>query len=160
MTRQRAELVILDARPWTDGAPIAEADALAVEDGRIVAIGRRSAIAALAGPETVTLDARGATVTPGFTDAHIHLVAWARSRGALELFDCATRAGALARVADHVAAHPGAAVVVGRGWDANVWSEAPHRDALDRVTGPRPVLLHSKDFHSLWVNGAALALAG
>ncbi len=160
MTRPRAELVIVDARPWTDGGPLAGADALAVAGGRIIAIGRSDAITALAGPETVTLDARGGTVTPAFTDAHIHLVAWARSRGALELFDCDARAGALARVAGHIAANPGGTTVVGRGWDANSWSEAPSRASLDRVSGERPVLLHSKDFHSLWVNSAALALAG
>jgi len=160
VTRSRAELVIVEARLWTEGGPLAEADALAVAGGRIVAVGRSAAITALAGPETVTLDARGATVTPAFTDAHIHLVAWARSRGALELFDCGSRSAALARVAGHLAAHPGATTVVGRGWDANLWSEAPDRASLDRVTGDRPVMLHSKDFHSLWVNSAALALAG
>lgn len=160
MTTRRAELVIVDARPWSDGGPLADADAVAVGGGRILAIGRRAAIASLAGPETVTLEARGGTVTPAFTDAHIHLVAWARSRGALELFDCDSRAAALARVAGHLAAHPGAGIVVGRGWDANVWSEAPDRASLDRVTGDRPVILHSKDFHSLWVNAATLALAG
>jgi hypothetical protein len=160
MTRSRAELVIVDARPWTDGAPVAEADAVAIAGGRIVAVGRQAEIGALAGPETVTLDARGGTVTPALTDAHIHLVAWARSRGALELFDCDSRASALTRVAGHLAEHPGAATVVGRGWDANAWSEAPDRASLDRVTGERPVLLHSKDFHSLWVNSAALARAG
>jgi predicted amidohydrolase YtcJ len=160
VTRSRADLVIVNARPWTDGGPIAEADALAVAGGRILAVGRGAAIAALSGPETLTLDARGGTVTPAFTDAHIHLVAWARSRGALELFDCDSRAAALTRVANHLAAHPGRTTVVGRGWDANRWSDAPDRASLDRVSGDRPVLLHSKDFHSLWVNGAALVLAG
>jgi predicted amidohydrolase YtcJ len=153
-------MVIVDARLWTDGRLLADADALAVAGGRILAIGRVDAITSLAGPETVTLDARGGTVTPALTDAHIHLVAWARSRGALELFDCDSRASALARVADHLAAHPGATTVVGRGWDSNRWSEAPDRASLDRATGDRPVLLHSKDFHSLWVNSAALARAG
>jgi len=160
VTRSRVELVIVDARPWSDGGPLADADALAVGGGRIIAVGRSAAITALAGPETLTLDARGGTVTPAFTDAHIHLVAWARSRGALELFDCDSRAAALTRVAAYLAAHPGSTAVVGRGWDANVWSEAPDRASLDRVTVDRPVVLHSKDFHSLWVNSAALALAG
>jgi len=160
VTRPRAEMMIVDARLWTDGRLLADADALAVADGRILAVGRTDALAALAGPGTVTLDARGGTVTPALTDAHIHLVAWARSRGALELFDCDSRAAALARVAAHLATHRQEAVIVGRGWDANRWNEGPDRAALDRSTGDRPVLLHSKDFHSLWVNSAALARAG
>ncbi|HKQ59288.1 MAG TPA: amidohydrolase family protein, partial [Candidatus Eisenbacteria bacterium] len=158
--RSRAELVIVDARPWSDGAPIADADAIAIAEGRILAVGRRADLAPLIGPATLTLDAAGGTVTPALTDAHIHLVAWARSRGALELFDCGTRAAALARVAGYFQVHPGDGVVVGRGWDANPWSDAPDRAALDAVTGSRPVVLHSKDFHSLWVNSAALARAG
>ena len=164
MTRSRVELVIVNARPWSDGAPMADADALAIGGGRILAVGRAEAITSLAGPGASTLDARGGTVTPAFTDAHIHLVAWARSRGALELFDCASRAQALERVAGYLARHPaggdGHDVVVGRGWDANPWHDAPDRASLDRVTGSRPVILHSKDFHSLWVNSAALARAG
>lgn len=160
MLRANVDLVIVHARLWSDGSPLADADALAIGGGRILALGRSAAIAALAGPGATTLDAGGGTVTPAFTDAHIHLVAWARSRGALELFDCRTRAAALARVAAYLAAHPGEGTVVGRGWDGNLWNEAPDRASLDRVTGVRPVLLHSKDFHSLWVNGAALARAG
>ncbi len=160
MTTPRADLLVLAARPWSEGATLPAADAIAIGGGRILAVGRAADLAAFAGPATLTLDAGGATVTPAFTDAHIHLVAWARSRGALELFDCASRAAALARVAAHLAAHPGDGAVVGRGWDANGWSEAPDRGSLDRVTGDRPVVLHSKDFHSLWVNGAALARAG
>jgi hypothetical protein len=50
--------------------------------------------------------------------------------------------------------------VVGRGWDANAWPDAPHRAALDAACPDRPVLLHSHDFHALWVNGAALDAAG
>jgi predicted amidohydrolase YtcJ len=152
--------MIVNARPWSDGAPLADADTIAIAEGRIVAVGRHADLAPLAGPATATLDAAGGTVTPALSDAHIHLVAWARSRGALELFDCGTRAAALQRVAAYLAAHPGDGVVVGRGWDANPWSEAPDRASLDAVTGARPVMLHSKDFHSLWVNGAALARVG
>lgn len=163
MTRPQAQRLFVNVRPWSDGRPLAECDAVAIGGGRVLALGSRAALTSLAGPETVTIDGRGATLTPGFTDAHIHLVAWARARGALELFDCGSRAAALERVAAYLAAHPAAAdnmAVIGRGWDANPWHDAPDRATLDRVTGDRPVILHSKDFHSLWVNSAALARAG
>src|SRR5262245_28702757 len=164
VTTPRAAILFVNVRPWSDGRTLAECDAVAIAAGRVLALGRRAALAPLLGPDTVTIDGRGGTLTPAFTDAHIHLVAWARSRGALELFDCGTRAAALERVAAHLAAlpaaRPGEPAVVGRGWDANPWRELPDRTALDRVTGDRPVCLHSKDFHSLWVNSAALARAG
>jgi hypothetical protein len=151
---------MLDVRPWSDGVPLPDADAVAVGAGRVLAVGRAAALAPLVTAETRRLDGGGGTVTPALVDGHIHLVAWARSRAALELFDCRARAEALDRVAGYLSAHPGTGTVVGRGWDANVWSEPPERAALDAVTGARPVVLHSKDFHSLWVNSAALARAG
>ncbi len=154
------DLLVTRARPWSDGAPIGGADAIAVAGGTIAAVGRGSELEGLAGPRTRRLDAGGATVTPGLTDAHLHLLQWARSLEELSLHGAASRAAALERIARFLAAHPGAGAVVGRGWDSNDWSEMPDRAALDRVTGTRPVLLHSHDHHALWVNGAALEAAG
>jgi predicted amidohydrolase YtcJ len=154
------DLLVLNARPWSDGAPVSGADAIAVAGGTIVAVGRGSELEALAGPRTRRIDAAGGTATPGFADAHLHLVQWARSLEELSLHGAASRAEALERVARHLAAHPGAGAVVGRGWDSNGWSDPPDRVSLDRIAGERVVLLHSRDFHSLWVNGAALARAG
>lgn len=160
MIRPRADLVMLNVRPWSGGAMLTDADTVAVGAGRVLAVGRAAELAPLITAETRRLDGGGGTLTPALVDGHIHLVAWARSRAALELFDCRSRAEALDRVAGYLSAHPGTGTVVGRGWDANVWSEPPERGALDAATGPRPVVLHSKDFHSLWVNSAALARAG
>jgi hypothetical protein len=154
------DLLVLNTRPWSDGAPVPGADAVAIASGAIVAVGRGADLEALAGPRTRRFDAAGATTTPGLADAHLHFVQWARSLEELSLDGAATRAEALERVAGHLAAHPGAGVVVGRGWDSNGWSEPPDRAALDRVAGDRVILLHSRDFHSLWVSGAALARAG
>ena len=160
MLRTRADLLIENARVWSGGTPVADADAIAVAGGSILAVGRAEALGTLAGPETRRLNARGGTVTPALSDAHIHLVAWARSRIELDLFGSLSRAEALARVARAVAARPESAPLVGRGWDSNRWSESPDRASLDAVSGQRPVLLHSKDFHALWVNSAALERAG
>ena len=154
------DLLVLNARPWSDGAPVPGADAIAVRSGVITAVGRGAELEGLAGPRTRRADAAGATVTPGLSDAHLHLVQWARSLDELSLHDSANRSEALARLARHLAAHPGDEVVVGRGWDSNGWDTPPDRVSLDRVTADRPVLLHSRDFHSLWVNSAALARAG
>ena len=156
----RADLIVRNARPWSPGPIPPGSDAIAVGAGRILEVGPFAAIAPLAGPRTEVLDAGGATVTPGMTDAHIHLVSWARADADLALGGATSAADAAARVVRFAARHPGSGPVIGRGWDANRWSDAPHRAALDAAAPGRPVLLHSHDFHALWVNGAALEAAG
>ena len=155
MKSSPARCLIHNARLWSDGAPLADADAIAIEGGRIAAIGRESELAGIAVASRV--DARGATVTPGLTDAHIHLCAWARSLGEVAL----AGAGSAVAAAELTARHAGpAGVILGRGWDPNGWPDAPHRSLLDGALGDRPALLHSRDFHAMWASSAALAAAG
>ena len=97
-----------------------------------------------------------ALVTPGFVDGHTHFAMWALGRRRTQLAGTATRAEAVARVA---AAQPVQGWVVGQGWDANGWRDAPDRHALDAVQ-PGPVYLDSLDVHAAWVNTAALAARG
>jgi predicted amidohydrolase YtcJ len=154
-----APLLIVNARLW-DGVPLAH-DALAAVGDRIAALGSTAVLRERYGSrEAVVIDAAGSSVTPGLCDAHIHLLAWARAQREVALLGSASRAEALARVAAFVASQPGAGVIVGRGWEASKWREPPERAALDALGTDRPVLLHSKDFHTLWVNGAALRAAG
>jgi predicted amidohydrolase YtcJ len=158
--KTRADLVVRNGRPWTVGPLPLDADSVAVGGGRILAVGTADSLAALVGPGTEVIDAGGATLTAGITDSHIHLVQWARSDVDVALAGATSAADAAARVARFAARHPGSGPVIGRGWDANPWSDEAHRSALDAVCPDRPVLLHSHDFHALWVNGAALEAAG
>ncbi|MEO5619005.1 MAG: amidohydrolase family protein, partial [Candidatus Eisenbacteria bacterium] len=159
MKAKREEIVIRNAVVWSDGELVPGADAVAIAPGGVLAVGaERDVLAAALHAEVV--DAQGATVTPGITDAHIHLLAWARSLDELPLAN-ATGVEDVARLlAAYAAERPGDTVLVGRGWDENPWGQAPHRSVLDRVCADRPILLHSHDFHALWLNGKALRLAG
>jgi predicted amidohydrolase YtcJ len=147
--------MIVRARPLG----LERADTLAVVEGRVVT-GTETELAACRGPETRVIDAHGATVTPGITDSHIHLVSWARSRAELTLDPGWSRARVIEAVRVFAADHPDERVLIGRGWASDDWETAPDRAALDAVCPGRPLLLHSKDFHSLWVNTAALLAAG
>jgi len=150
--------LFVNARPWSDGP--APARALLVRDGRIVATGDAGALAAAA-PDAERFDAGGATLTPGLTDAHVHLVPWARARRQPDLAGARRRDDALARVRAALAGlSPGEAPLVGRGYDEHGWEAAPDRASLDALAPTRPVLLHRHDFHALWVNSAALRAAG
>lgn len=154
-----APLLVVNGRLW-DGVPLAH-DALCAIDGRIVALGTTAALRERYGParDAVVIDAAGSSVTPGLCDAHIHLLAWARAQGEVALLGSKSRAEALARVAAFMAEGRGTGAIVGRGWEASTWREPPERGALDALVADRPVLLHSKDFHTLWVNSAALRAA-
>jgi predicted amidohydrolase YtcJ len=107
-------------------------------------------------PSPDRVDLGGRCVLPAFTDAHVHFPTWSLARRELDLEGATTRAEALARVA----AAQAAGWVRGAGWRDDGWEAPPAREALDEVTGSRPAALWSKDRHSLWLNSAALALAG
>ncbi len=152
------DILIVGGRLWSDGASL-PSDAVGLRAGRIAAIGDSRELDPRAGSETLRLDARGASVTPGITDAHLHLLSWSRSRRELLLAGARSAEEVAARVAERATIQT-SGTLIGRGWDADSWSDAPHRSLLDRACPDRPVFLHSKDFHAVWVNGAALARAG
>jgi predicted amidohydrolase YtcJ len=112
---------------------------------------------ALAAPDTV--DLRGRCVLPGFTDAHVHFPTWAVAQREVKLDGCTSLADALARLR---AAEAHGTWLRGYGWRSGDWTggREPTRRDLDPITGDRPAALIAKDYHSLWLNSAALAAAG
>ncbi|MHB1293620.1 MAG: amidohydrolase [Anaerolineae bacterium] len=144
-----------------DGAcPMAEA--VAIEGGRIVAVGRDDAVLALAGAGTERVNLEGRTVLPGLEDAHVHFCGYGLSLQRLDLSEAASLEDALARVRTAVASLAQGSWLQGGGWNHNVWpvKEQPSRYDLDAVAPDVPVALLSKDWHALWVNSAALRAAG
>ena len=111
---------------------------------------------ALPSPETVDLGGR--CVLPGFTDSHVHFPTWALARNDVRLHGCASLAEAL----DAVRAAPrNGSWLRGQGWRDADWPDGrPTRQALDEIEAERPAMLISKDYHALWLNSAALVLAG
>jgi len=130
------------------------AGALAIAGDR-VAGGVGTHESALPTPDRV--DLRGRCVIPGLTDSHVHFMAWSLERSGVRLEGVASLAEALDRVRAHEA---GSGLIRGAGWRDAFWGEAPTAAALDTVTGDRPAALVAQDHHSLWLNSAALALAG
>jgi len=109
---------------------------------------------ALPSPDVVDLGGR--CVLPGFTDSHVHFPTWSLSQREAKLEGVESLAEALERVR----AHPRHGEWIrGYGWRSAEWDEQPTAGALDEVTGDVPALLFSKDYHSAWLNTAALARA-
>jgi predicted amidohydrolase YtcJ len=138
-------------RTMSPTLPTARALAIA---GATVAGGVGTHETALPSPEYV--DLRGRCVLPAFNDAHVHFPSWALAQREIRLEGTSSLAEALARVADA----PRRSWLRGRGWRDGHWELRPTCAALDTVTGAVPTALWAKDYHSLWVNSAALALGG
>jgi predicted amidohydrolase YtcJ len=135
-------------RTLDPAAPVVER--LAIVDGRIA--------------ETPPADARrvdlqGGCVLPGFNDAHVHFPTWSLAQRQVRLEGTRSLSEALDRVADGLTGAPPGAWLRGLGWRDAAWTEPPSRGALDAIASDTPVILTSKDYHSLWLNSAALAHA-
>src|SRR5215218_2403402 len=112
---------------------------------------------ALASPDVV--DLRGRVVLPGLNDAHVHFPTWALAQQQVDLDGCSSLDEALSRVRS-AERMPGR-FLRGFGWRSGDWGDVePTKEALDAAVPEVPAALLSKDYHSLWLNSAALALAG
>ncbi|MEP6909046.1 MAG: amidohydrolase [Actinomycetota bacterium] len=115
---------------------------------------------ALPSPDRVDLGGR--CVLPGLNDAHVHFPTWALAQREVRLEGAGSLDEALASVRDALGSLPPGRWLRGRGWRSGDWSPPvePTRQALDEIAGDVPVALMARDYHSLWLNSAALAAAG
>lgn len=107
------------------------------------------------------VDLDGGTLLPGFQDSHAHpLLAGVLLMG-IDLLPVHDRAEYLRIIAAYAAAHPQLACIEGGGWFGDVFDGGfPTASDLDAIVSDRPVILSSHDAHGVWVNTAALELAG
>jgi predicted amidohydrolase YtcJ len=160
---RRPVLLLLNGDIHTMDAANPRATALAVDrsSGRLLAVGDDAEIRTLAGPLTDTIDLGGRTALPGFIDAHTHLAQFAQSRLNVDLRHIPSEDAAVARVRERAATLPRGTWIYGQSWDVNEWPSQrfPTKASLDAAVPEHPVMLQSHDFHSVWVNSAALRLA-
>lgn len=155
------DLILTHGRIRTMDPARPYAEALAVKDGRILALGDTAAMRALAGPGTRVVDAGGRLVLPGFQDAHIHLL-----NGGTELaefaplYGLASPGAMVAALRAHAARWTGP-VIWGAGWSNGFFGEANlTRDLLDTAVPDRPCLVWDDNGHNACVNSAAAAAIG
>ncbi|NBE09551.1 amidohydrolase [Paragemmobacter ruber] len=137
------------------------AQALVIEDARILALGDHPAMAALAGSGAKVIDAQGHLVLPGFQDAHIHLLNGGTDLvETAPLYDCTTTAEISAAMAAHAARHDGP-MLWGAGWQCGFFGDENLTHAvLDPVTPDRPCLIYDGNFHNACLNARAIRMIG
>ncbi|MBW2454465.1 MAG: amidohydrolase [Deltaproteobacteria bacterium] len=158
---QSADLVFTGAVVVT-GQPDSElASAVAVRDGKVVAVGSAQLVAGQVGPQTRVIDLEGALVLPGLTDAHAHLDGLGTALATIDLRGTKSYAAVLEAVGRAGRARP-EGWILGRGWDQNDWADPsfPEGKELERVAPGRAVWLRRIDGHAGVASPAALAVAG
>ena len=133
-----ADLVLLGGALRTMVPASPRADALAVRDGRIVAVGNDEDVRGHIGSRTRVVELGGRTVTPGFQDAHIHPMEAGLEALRCNLHELRGLDAYLAAIADYAASHPDVEWITGGGWSLDDFpGGTPRAEDLDRiVSGP------------------------
>ena len=145
--------------PYVELKP--RAQAMAVSEGRVVAVGSDAKISKLKGKRTQLEDLGGRFVMPGFNDAHTHLASAGFGRMNVDLTGTRSLQEMQARIAEQVKTAPPGEWIRGRGWDHTLWptQKLPTRQDLDAVTGEHPAFFGRVDGHIAVANSAALRAA-
>ena len=154
-------LTLILARVLTLDPDRPEAEAVLVGAGRVLAVGSREEMHAMA-PRAAVHDHRDLILTPGLADAHIHLVGYGFSLSQLGLRGVGSVGELQRRLGERAATQPPGSWIQGGGFllsDLGL-SGFPEGGLLDGVSPDHPALLYSRDLHLGWANGAALRLAG
>ena len=151
--------IVSNGNIYTVDTSLPQTEAFAFENGTILAVGTLESLKQTYA-DAAQIDLDGATVIPGFIDAHGHLLGLGQSLLSVDLVASTDKEDILQRLKEFAADLPKDQWLVGRGWDQNDWpvKELPSHKDLDTAFPDRPVWLERIDGHAGWANGVTLAL--
>ena len=157
-----ADLIVVNAKVHTMDVAKPTAEAFAVMNGKIVAVGTNAEIKKLAKAQTNTIDAGGKLVIPGFNDAHVHFLEGGYQLSSVDLRDAKSPDEFVRRIKEFAAKLPKGRWILGGKWDHENWtpSNLPTAALIDAATPDNPVFIDRLDGHMALANSAALKLAG
>ncbi|MEJ8755733.1 amidohydrolase [Pontibacter sp. H259] len=158
---EEADLIVYNGTVYTVNNNFDKAEAFAVKDGKIVAVGTSEEIRQKYKAKE-ELDAQGKAVYPGFNDAHSHFYRYGLSLQSADLVGTTSYKEVVQKVTEQRQKYPNTDWITGRGWDQNDWAvkEFPTKDTLDALFPDTPIILTRVDGHAAIVNQKALDLAG
>ncbi|MDP8243269.1 MAG: amidohydrolase [Candidatus Hinthialibacter antarcticus] len=160
MNANPADLAVIDANVWSAPGET-RAEAVAIRDGRILAVGSTHAIEEWIAPSTTIIEGRGRFVAPGFIDSHVHFLEGGFQLSSVQLQDCASEekfVEAIRRFAETLQPDEW---ILGGNWNHYLWGgEMPRRDWIDAVTPRNPVWIDRHDGHMALANTLAIERAG
>ncbi len=161
---EKADIVLTNGKVFTGLDEQPRFQAVAVKDGKILAVGTNEEIAEHVGTSTHVLDVEGKLVIPGFIDAHCHFSSGGHSLTKLDLRDARTIEHIQEKITERIkelpegdlvvayASFPNPSLFKGLGW--------PTKEILDKVSPNNPVIIQRRGGHAVWVNSVALELSG
>ncbi len=163
-----AELVITGGKVATMELAQPDAQAIAIADGRILAVGSDAAIEKYVGESTERIELEGQFVMPGFIEGHAHFMGLGQSMMMLRLSEAETWEDIVEQVAETAQVTPPGQWIVGRGWHQSKWKQPPEPNvdgypdlaSLSELTPNHPVLLTHASGHMSLANEYAMRLAG
>ncbi|MGA3325116.1 MAG: amidohydrolase [Terriglobia bacterium] len=166
-----ADLVLLHGKIWTGessspvgtkNAGVKFAQAVAIANGRILAVGTDAEIQAYAGRNTKIVDLKGRLVVPGMIDSHAHFIGGGFQLLSVDLKDARSEEEFTRRIAEKARTLAPRRWLLGGDWDEQAWASAklPTRQMIDAATENHPVFLSRYDGHAALANSLALKLAG
>jgi hypothetical protein len=164
---ESATLVLRNGKVVTVDPAMPEAQAVAIRDFTIVAVGSDADIEPFVGATTEIIDLNGRLAIPGFIEGHGHYMGLGRAKMILDLTEVTNFDDIVAMVRDAAAQASPGEWIFGRGWHQEKWDRVPQPNvegvplhaALDSVSPDNPVLLTHASGHGAFANGAALLAA-
>jgi predicted amidohydrolase YtcJ len=157
-----ADLALTNGAVYTEDGARGWAQAIAVDDGRITYVGTDAGAKDYIGPNTKVVDLKGRMVLPGMQDVHIHPIS-----GGIEANGCDLNAATnvdeyVATIKKYAESHPNEPWIKGGGWSMAAFGPGAlaRKELIDAVVPDRPVILWSRDGHTVWANSKALEAAG
>lgn len=159
-TKNKADIVVKNAKIWTGNPNQPEAEALAIKGDRLVFVGNTEGVQNFIGDKTQVIDAKGQMLTPGFIDCHVHINEGGTGLVSVQLRDANTKQIFIQRIADFAKTVPKGTWITGGSWDHTLWGgELPQASWIDSVTPYNPVAIRRLDGHMSLGNSLALKAA-
>jgi len=161
MQKPEVDLILWGGKIYAHPFAKGPKDSLVVSEGKVVYLGESKGVLRLANMKTEEINLEGKTVIPAFTDCHLHFLSWALSLKRVNLDGISDFKEVLREIKEAGEKLTPRVWLLGRGWNKNLWRDIdlPNKAHLDTILPENPILLHSKDGHTIWANSLALEAA-
>jgi predicted amidohydrolase YtcJ len=157
-----ADLALRNGAIYTMDGARSWAETIAIDDGRIVYVGNDAGAKDYVGPNTKVVDLEGRMVLPGMQDVHVHPISGGIEANACDLNKATNVEEYVATIKKYADEHPNEPWIKGGGWLMSAFGPGAlaRKELIDSVVPDRPVILWSRDGHTVWANSKALEAAG